>query len=332
MSPANRTPRYGDALGGHRDDRPVEHRPDRGLGRRVDGGHGCVRAHTAGVRTGVAVAGPLVVAAERQRHHPLAVAEREGGHLRAFEQLLHHDDRAGGAEGPLHEAAPDRGDRIVAVRCHHHALAGREAVGLHHGTSAELVDERARLLDVVEAPGAGRGDAAALQEFLREGLRSLETRCRGGRPEDDDAARVQRVGQPADQRELGADDDEIRAQMVNQTDHLRDVVDRGRMALGQLRDAGVPGSRQQARHGGILREPPHERVLATAAADDEDLHDVTGTLCSRAGPTPIIDTGTPPSSSRKRTYPCASFGRSSNTCASPSSSSQPGSSSQTGSA
>ena len=105
-----------------------------------------------------------------------------------------------------------------------------------------------------------------------------------------------------------------------------------RMALGQLRDAGVPGSRQQARHGGILREPPHERVLATAAADDEDLHDVTGTLCSRAGPTPIIDTGTPPSSSRKRTYPCASFGRSSNTCASPSSSSQPGSSSHTGSA
>ena len=82
-------------------------------------------------------------------------------------------------------------------------------------------------------------------------------------------------------------------------------------------DPGVAGGRDHARHGGILREAPAQRVLATPAAHDQDLHGpqsteagrravrgphvATAMVCSRAGPTPIIVIGTPPSSSRKAT-------------------------------
>ena len=90
--------------------------------------------------------------------------------------------------------------------------------------------------------------------------------------------------------------------LVNQVDDRVDVV-RGHLGetLGDRRDAGVPGGREHARHGGILRQAPGKRVLAPPSADHQDLHERTTRLCSRAGPTPTIEIGTPPSSSSMRT-------------------------------
>src|SRR5439155_7557483 len=145
---------------------------------------------------------------------------------------------------------------------------------------------------------------------LRDRLRHPDPR--GGRVRSETATPPppQLVGQPGHEWDLRPDDREVDVATLDQVDDRVDVV-RGdrREAVGDLRDAGVPGGREHARDRGILRQAPAQRVLAPPAADDEDLHALTGMLCSRAGPTPTTETGTPPSSSRKRTYCCASFGR-----------------------
>ena len=72
-------------------------------------------------------------------------------------------------------------------------------------------------------------------------------------------------------------------------------------ALGLLGDPRVARGREHARHGRILRQTPAQRVFATTSPHHEDVHPCTAIVCSRAGPTPIIDTGTPPSSARNST-------------------------------
>src|SRR5262249_40034145 len=153
----------------------------------------------------------------------------------------------------------------------------------------------------------------------------------GGGAEHGAALLPERARETRHQGHLGADHGEVDVLLVNQVDQRRDVV-RGhrRETLGARRDPGVPGGREHARHRRILREAPAQRVLAPPSPDDQNLHAPTTRLCSRAGPTPTIETGTPPSSSRNRTYCCASFGRSSNAATSPISSLHPGSSSHTG--
>ena len=65
-----------------------------------------VGAHPAGVRAGVAVADPLVVAGRSERDRAAAVGEREQRHLLALQQLLDHERLAEPGDGP---AAPRPG-------------------------------------------------------------------------------------------------------------------------------------------------------------------------------------------------------------------------------
>ena len=58
-----------------------------------------------------------------------------------------------------------------------------------------------------------------------------------------------------------------------------------------------PGAASTRVTRGILRETPGKRVLAPPSPDDQHLHERTTRLCSRAGPTPTIEMGTPPTSS-----------------------------------
>ena len=77
------------------------------LGRRRD------RAHAAGVRAGVTVADPLVVARGGQRQRGRGVADGDGARFRPLERPLDDDARAGGAEGPLDQHGADGPTRLV---------------------------------------------------------------------------------------------------------------------------------------------------------------------------------------------------------------------------
>ena len=83
---------------------------------------------------------------------------------------------------------------------------------------------------------------------------------------------VERVDEPVDQRHLRTDDGELDALALDGRQQPFDVVGGDVEQAGVLRDAGVARRAQQL---GLLRraaERAHERVLAAAGADDEDLH------------------------------------------------------------
>src|SRR4051812_41151019 len=116
---------------------------------------------------------------------------------------------------------------------------------------------------------AGVRHTRGVHHLLREGLRALDLRRGRARPEHRDPALPQLVAQPGDERRLGADDDQIRAQLGCERP---DVGRPHRMAVRERRDAGVAGRRVQLGQRRAARGGPGECVLATARSDDEHLH------------------------------------------------------------
>ena len=96
-----------------------------------------IGAHAAGVGALVAVEHALVVLRGDERDRGLAVAQREERRLLAAQEFLDHDFGARLAETAA-EHHVDRGFGFGQRLRHHHALAGREPVGLDDDRRALL--------------------------------------------------------------------------------------------------------------------------------------------------------------------------------------------------
>ena len=95
-------------------------------------------------------------------------------------------------------------------------------------------------------------------------------RGRGARAERPQALGLERVHEPGDERRLGPDDGQVGPLVGGQPHEAVDVLGRHVEAARVARDAGVAG---RAQHLGRARAAPqraHDRVLAAAAADDQD--------------------------------------------------------------
>ena len=119
---------------------------------------------------------------------------------------------------------------------------------------------------------AGSGDAGCLHDLLGEALRAFDSRGRRARAEDRDSRVPKRVGDPGDERHLGADDHEVDAEGVAQVEEALRILRAHRMALAEACDARVPGRGVERCEPGALGELPGECVLAPPRADDEDSH------------------------------------------------------------
>ena len=155
-----------------------------------------------------------------------------------------------------------------------HALARGQAVELEHDRVA--LDRRHPVLDGGDRAPRRGGTPAASMTSLANALEpsSWATSPRG--PEGRDAARVEQVDQPVDQRRLGPDDDEVDGLALRPPRPCRPRRRRATSSRrASARDAGVA---RRAQHLGLLRRAPEradDRVLAPARADDEDLHAAT---------------------------------------------------------
>ena len=106
-------------------------REDAAIERRLDQRARRKGAHAAGVRARVAIVRALVILRRAKRHRRKAVGQHEERHFRAAQTLFQHDARAGLTEtGAAHHVADGRFGLGGGVG-QHHALAGRQAVGLH---------------------------------------------------------------------------------------------------------------------------------------------------------------------------------------------------------
>ena len=114
--------------------------------------------------------------------------------------------------------------------------------------------------------------AGRLEHLLRRSLRPFDRAAALRRAEYGDSRPAERVDESDHQRRLGADDDEIDAELAATARAVLAVPPPG--PGGTRRAPRCPGS--QARSGATrataLRQLPGERVLASARPDDEHLH------------------------------------------------------------
>ena len=233
-----------------------------------------VDAHASGVGSLVVVHDPLVVAAEREREN---VGSGDDGHRRGFhagEAVLDHDALAGGAEGAGKHLV-DGFVGVVDVVGDDDALAGGEAVGLEHGqiVGAEDFEPLMRGLGGLEEFAAGVGHARRLHDLLGEPLRGFDLRRIAAGTERQNAAFSQRINEAGGERRFGADDDEVDAALDG------GVADGGGVGvvdvevLAEFGSSGVAGRCEDSLAAWRLHQFPGQRVLASAAADNQDSHE-----------------------------------------------------------
>src|SRR6185436_18947102 len=117
-------------------------------------------------------------------------------------------------------------------------------------------------------------DRVALEKGLGIGLRSLEPRGCGDRTEAPQPCAREGIDDSRDKWAFGPDDREIDPLLARETKQTRQIVGRNcdvthaRLEGG----AGITGRDVHLRDPRGLRHLPGERVLASAAADDEDAH------------------------------------------------------------
>ena len=264
----------GRALGSERPHRRPHHLVHRALVHRGrDHRRGRVGTHPAGVRARVAVAQTLVVLRGGERQHVRAVHHGDEARFLAVEEFLDHHLVAGLAEATLeHRAGGLHG--FLGRGTDHHALAGSEAIGLHHERRLLCAHPcRIEALARERAIG-GRGDAVALEEILGECFRAFELRREAARAKAAQAGCLEGIDHAEHQRPLGADDGQVdlRGQRVTHeaVDVLGGDVDVAHPPLE--RRAGVARRDVDLRDARRLRDLPRECVLAAAGTDDENFH------------------------------------------------------------
>ena len=228
-------------------------------------GHRRDRAHAAGVRAAVAVADALVVLRGQRAARRDAVAQREQRDLLADEQLLdHHAWRpASPCASPEQERAR-RGDRLVAAAsqtttplpaARPSALTTQAPPGMRRARRSTSASRRAARVP------RGR-HAGGLHHVLGERLRALQPRGLGARPEHRQPGVAHVVGEPGHERRLGADHDELAAQLdreLRRAPRCRATATGWHVASSAM--PGLPGRAVQlAARAGCGRAPRRARA------------------------------------------------------------------------
>ncbi len=224
-------------------------------------------------------------------HDGSAVREGVRRGLRSAQPLLDEHARAGLPEGTVHHRRLDRREGFLRGVADGHTLAGGEAVGLDDVLAAEAPHVVHRRLRVVEGGGVAGRDAGVGHQLLGERLRELDLRRRARGPEDRDALGAQCVGDPGGERRLRPDDHEVRAQPCRRRDDGGPVVliEIGEV-LAVLGGARVARRAREAAEARRLGELPGDRVLAPAAAEQEDVRAHRASCLGVAAVTPPTPT------------------------------------------
>ena len=157
----------------------------------------------------------------------------------------------------------ERRPRLVLVGGDHDALARRQPVGLQRDRVA-VIAARPASTSCDDRVGRRR-HARGRHDLLRVGLGALELGGGGDRAERRDARLGAAVDEARDQRRLRPDDDEVDPGRGDRRGVVG-AVERRRLA----RDPGVPGRAEHLRRLRRAQQRAHDRVLAPAAADDEN--------------------------------------------------------------
>src|SRR6185503_4015898 len=132
--------------------------------------------------------------------------------------------------------------------------------------------ELQRALGLVEDAVVRRRDPVAAEQVLAEDLAAFELGRLPGGAEDLQPVVLEEVDDALAERAFGADDREVDGVLLRELEEPLEVVRVDVDALGVLGDSGIAGRRVQLGEEGRTRNFPGQGVLASAAADEEDLH------------------------------------------------------------
>ena len=231
-------------------------------------------AHATRVRSAVVVEDALVVLRRRQRHEGGAVGKHEVRGLLPRQEFFQDDPLAGRAEPPVDHRRTNRRFRHRTILGDHDAFACGQAVGLDDDGIAELAscNPGERRVGRVTDPEARRRHPVSRHEGLRERFARFQLRRRRGRTDDRTAFGCENIDNAAAERHFGPDDGDIDILAHGDGEQVGRV---GRVGRDAPRDSGytrVPGCAQDLGDGTFTRQLPRKRVLACAAADDENSH------------------------------------------------------------
>jgi beta-fructofuranosidase len=218
-----------------------------------------VRAHPAGVGSGIAIPDALEVLRGLQGAYGAAIGYREQTHLRPIEKLLDHHPTA--AHGMINSGPPVVGDD--------HALTCRQPIVLYHVRRPEHVQRLINFVARHALQGTSRWHTRCSHGLLGEGLAALQLRRGRGRAETVDPVRAYHIGHARHQRRLGPDDNEIDSQRHCQVRHGLAVKRIEVMIRAECSSPGVARRSMQLDDIWVATQGQSERMFASPRADHQ---------------------------------------------------------------
>src|SRR5690606_7631002 len=135
-----------------------------------------------------------------------------------------------------------------------------------------LADVAFRVVQHLECLERRRRDAVLAEQSLRERLRRLDSGGCARRPEDRKSTLLEYGDSTVRQRRLGPDDRQVDALVLGPRHQRSRVAGRDRDVLGESLGTAVAAGDEEGSVRGVVVELAKERMLASAVADDQDLH------------------------------------------------------------
>ena len=238
----------------------------------IEEGFRGVNAHSAGIRSGIAIADPLVILRGKERGDMLTVGKAEEADLFAFKELFNDDLPFCFAQQGAAEKTLGGFDGSTARLADEHAFAGGETVGFDNDGRMKDFDRAFQLLGSGAHRVVGGGDVVALKKPLGKSLARFEHGCRTSRTENAYAEIVQCVDDAQRQRQFGADDREARLLFNSYANQGFKIFEVNRNAASYFGNAAIAGRADDLGDPLTALNRPGQRMLAASRTKDQDFH------------------------------------------------------------
>ena len=241
---------------------------------------GAVSAHSAGVGALVAIVGGLVVLRGRQRDDGLTVGDRQHAGFRANQFLFNDQLIPCLAEFAIVTDPLNGFECLIACRAHDDTFASGQSVGFDddryvtfHFIAFHQVSAGAG--GVAEHLIIGSGDIGAAEQILAEDLAGFELCGAFGGAEDVQIGVHKRIHNARGQRRLGSHDGQADIVLAGELDQLWEISAGNINVLRILCRARVTGGDENAVSKRALRKFPRQRMLSSAGANHQNIHETT---------------------------------------------------------
>ncbi len=228
-----------------------------------------------GRATGVSVANAFVILSRDEWRDSFAIAHNEEGKLFAFEKFFEDDVASGFTEHLAAKHLIGGGDGFFFRIGDDDAFASGESVRFDDQRRAEMIERGVQFGGVRYLRVARGWNAMALHEGLGKALAGFQLSSGLCGSEDGPASATEFIDDAEHERQLGSDDGEVRMDLIGKGDDGVHALNFHGNADGVVGDASVAGCAVHLIYTRGLLELPDQSMFASAAAENQNLHDGT---------------------------------------------------------